>query len=496
MSLTKQTNFPAHGSRPMKVHGASLAILAGAALVLSACATVPNLGSKPQPKGADAYATAQSFAAPNADWPSDRWWAAYNDPQLNALVDDALSSSPTLAQAEARMRAADAQTEQSRAATLPSLQAKGSVAEEEQSRAIGFPPQFAQFLPKGYHDAGQLTLNASYDLDLFGKNRAALAASVSQAEAARADYAQARLTLSTAVAQAYGDLARLSAERAAAAEAVRNRADSDKLSADRVRIGLDPHATEFQASASSHASVADVEALDEQILIARHRIAALLGAGPDRGLEIQLPTAETVKPFGLPSDLAVNLIGRRPDVVAARLRAQAAAKRIDVARADFYPNITINAYIGQQALGLNNLFTSQAAIGSIGPAVTLPIFAGGRLKGAYRGARADYDGAVAAYDQTLTQALQDVADAAASVQSAQRQLAERRAALTAGEAAYHGATLRYKGGLASYLTVLSAEDQVITERRALADAQARAFTLDIALIRALGGGYVASDHRS
>jgi NodT family efflux transporter outer membrane factor (OMF) lipoprotein len=319
---------------------------------------------------------------------------------------------------------------------------------------------------------------------------------VSQAEAARADYAQARLTLSTAVATAYGDLARLSAERDAAAEAVRNRADSDKLSADRVRIGLDPRATQRQAEASSFSSVADVEALDEQIMIARHRIAALLGAGPDRGLDIKLPSAEQVKPFGLPSDLAVNLIGRRPDVVAARLRAQAAAKKIDVAHADFYPNITLNAYIGQQALGLNNLFTSQAAIGSIGPAITLPIFEGGRLQGAYRGARADYDGAVAAYDMTLTQALQDVADAAASVQSAQRQLDQRRKALTAGEAAYHGAVLRYKGGISSYINVLSAEDQVITERRALADAQARAFTLDIALIRALGGGYAAQDHRS
>src|SRR5262249_43388931 len=153
---------------------------------------------------------------------------------------------------------------------------------------------------------------------------------------------------------------------------------------------------------------AELDLLDERILLARHQIAALLGAGPDRGLDITLPKAEAVKAFGLPPNLAVNLVGRRPDIVAARLRAEAAALRIKAAHAAFYPNVTINAYVGQQSLSLDKLFNPAAAIGSIGPAVTLPIFDGGQLAGAYRGARADYDAAVAAYDQTLVQALQDV----------------------------------------------------------------------------------------
>ncbi|HEY3813052.1 MAG TPA: efflux transporter outer membrane subunit [Caulobacteraceae bacterium] len=466
---------------------AGLAALSLAAL--SACATVPHLGPKPQAKPADSYATAKSFDAPASDWPSDRWWDAYGDAQLSKLVDEALAGSPTLAQAEARLRSADAQTEQARAATLPTLDAKGSMSEQEQSRAIGFPPQFAQFLPKGYHDAGQITLNGSYDLDLFGKNRAALAAAVSDREAARADAAQARLTLSTAVAQAYGDFLRVSTERDAAAETLKDRTATASLEAQRVSNGLDTRGQSDQAAAAVPAAQADVEALDAQILVARHRIAALLGEGPDRGLETATPTTESVKPFGLPSNLAVNLIGRRPDIVAAKLRAQAAAKRIDVAHASFYPNITLNAYIGQQAIGLNELFKPVAAIGQIGPAIDLPIFEGGRLQGQYRGARADYDGAVAAYDQTLTTALQDVADAASNAQSSTRQLDERRAALTRGEAGFASAKARYEGGLSTYLDLLSAEDAVIAERRALADARAAAFLDDIALVRALGGGF-------
>jgi NodT family efflux transporter outer membrane factor (OMF) lipoprotein len=235
-----------------------------------------------------------------------------------------------------------------------------------------------------------------------------------------------------------------------------------------------------------------VEALDEQILLTRHRIAALLGEGPDRGLDVAMPKTEAVKAFGLPADLRLHLVGRRPDIVAARLRTEAAARRIDVAKAQFYPDITLNAYVGQQSLGLSQLFNPAAAIGSFGPAITLPIFEGGRLRGQYRGARADYAAAVDAYDATLTQALQDVADASASVQSATKQLDERRAALRAGEQAYAVARERYQGGLSPYVAVLSAENAVIDERRAYADAASRAFSLDIALIRALGGGYVAA----
>ncbi|HXQ11706.1 MAG TPA: efflux transporter outer membrane subunit [Caulobacteraceae bacterium] len=459
---------------------------------LAACAAVPAAGPKPTPTAIANLAAETSLAAPENTWPTDRWWDAYGDPQLSALIEEALKGSPTLAQAEARLSEADAQVMQSGAATLPLIDATGQASETEQSRVEGFPPFIQQLLPKGYKDQGRVALEASYDLDLFGKNRAALAQAVSQRDAAGADLAQARLTLSTAVAQAYGDLARLAAERAAATEGVRNRQETQTLVADRLRNGLDTRAELKQAEAQTPASQADVESLDEQILLTRHKLAALLGEGPDRGLAIAPPAPQPVKAFGLPPDVRLHLIGRRPDIVAARLRVEAAAKGIDVAKAAFFPDLTLSAYIGQQSLGLSQLFSPAAAIGSIGPAITLPIFEGGKLRGAYRGARGQYDEAVADYDATLVQALQDVADSATSAQSAQRQLADRKTALDAGEQAYAVARLRYQGGLSSYVDVLTAETAVIDERRAYADAQARAFTLDIALVRALGGGYAGA----
>jgi NodT family efflux transporter outer membrane factor (OMF) lipoprotein len=462
------------------------------ALALGACAAVPRSGPSPRIAPIEAYKDQQSFAAPPGDWPTDRWWEAYGDPQLTALIDEALKSSPTLAEAEARMGAAAATTGEARAALLPQVGGQAQISETEISRETGFPPFIQELLPKGFHDEGQLELNASIDLDLFGKNRAALAAAGKEEAAVEADYAEARLTLAAAVATAYADLARLGAEKTAAEEAVRNRAATSRLTAERVANGLDTRGELRQAEAATPASQADVDLLNEQIEITRHRIAALIGEGPDRGLSIAMPAAEAVKPLALPADLRLHLIGRRPDIVAARLRTEEAAKRIDVAHAQFFPDVTLTGNIGQQALGLSQLFNPAAAFGSVGPAVTLPIFQGGRLSAQYRGAKADYASAVAAYDATLAQALQDVADAVTSVKSAQTQLAERKQALEKGEEGYRIAQDRYRGGLSSYVSVLTAENAIIDERRAYADAVSRAFSLDIALVRALGGGYAES----
>jgi NodT family efflux transporter outer membrane factor (OMF) lipoprotein len=462
------------------------------AIALAGCVSTPELGPKPRPLAAADLASARSLAAPTADWPQDSWWTAYGDAQLSQLIDEALKASPSLAQAQARMGKADAQVGTARAATLPQLGVNGQVATTESSRNMGYPPFIQQQLPQGYQDNGRVTLDASWDLDLFGRNRAALASATSEADAARADAAQARLTLSTAVAGAYADLARLFAQRDAAEGALKVRQQVQALVVQRVDSGLDSNAELDQAKAATPAAQADLEALDEQIALTRNRLAALLGAGPDRGLDIARPGDAALKPFGLPRNLAVDLIGRRPDIVAARLRAQAAGKRIDVAKADFYPNINLSAYLGRQSLGIDLLTQPESAIGNLGLALRLPIFEGGKLQSAYRGSRADYDAAVAAYDETLTGALRDVADAAATSRSISAQLAGRQQALAAGENAFKLARLRYENGLSNYVAVLTAENDVLSQRRAVAELQARAFTADIALVRALGGGFTAN----
>jgi NodT family efflux transporter outer membrane factor (OMF) lipoprotein len=451
-------------------------------LATTACLSVPDLGEAPQLRAPSAV----SPAAPVADWPADRWWESYGDPQLDALIDEALAGSPTLDQAAARVRRAQAAAQQAGARLRPGLDATASAGFVQQSENLGMP---AALVPQGWQDNGQLALNLSFDLDLFGRNRAALRAALSDADAAAADRAAARLSLSTAIAASYADLARLAAARQVAETYLRIRGDTRALMRAREGQGLETRAAVMRAESGRAAAAAELAATDEAIDLNRNRIAALIGQGPERGASIALPAPARLGAFGLPADLGIGLVGRRPDIVAARLRAEAGDDRIASARAEFFPNVRISALIGLQALGIGSLLEGGSAYGSVGPAISLPIFSGGRIEGGYRAARADYDAAVAAYNATVIDALREVADVAARQRALGIRLRESRAARDAADEAFRLLDARYRGGLATYLDVLSAEDSLNSARRAVAELEASAFALDVALVRALGGGF-------
>lgn len=453
-----------------------------ATFTLAACATVPELGPKPQPK----TFSPPAIDLPQAPWPADAWWVAYNDPQLAQLIEEALADSPDMATAAARIRKADAVAQQAGAARYPSLTAQGQATRTRRSQNDGLPESI---VPNGWNTAAQGSLQLSTELDLWGKTRASLAAATSEAEAARADAANARLALSTAVAAAYADLAGLHAEAFTAAQALRSRAETEDLMTQRHAQGLETLAAVKRATANRAQAMSDLAAAAEGLAIGRNRLAALTGKGPLRAAQIAAPALNMTWRFGLPGDLSTELVGRRPDVVAARLRTEAAARKIKVAKADFYPSVRLSALIGVQALGVERLTSATSTYGSMGPAVSLPLFTGGALRGAYRGARADYDMAVAAYDAALIKALNEVADAAVMAAALEPRAIRVREALHAAEDAYSLTLARYRGGLATYLEVLSAEDAVIAARRAQADLETRAFSVDIALVKALGGGF-------
>jgi NodT family efflux transporter outer membrane factor (OMF) lipoprotein len=456
-------------------------------LGLAACA--PDLGALPQPTSVEKYAASQSFAAPEAAWPQVDWWKVYGDSQLDGLMDEALAGSPDLKIAQARFRQADAAERESGASLWPSLTANGSAAEQRESLNQGFPPAFQPLLPHGWHSRGSATADLDYDIDLFGKNRAALAAATSDAEAAKVDVAAARLSISTAVGSAYANLVQLTADRAAANDALAVRQQSTDLVAQRLKQQLENTGELSQAQSRTESAKADLDRVDGQIAVARNQLAALLGKGPDRGLDIALPAKPQVAAFGAPASLSLDLLGRRPDIVAARLRAESAASRIEVAHAAYYPNIELTGNLGYQSFGIADLISPASRVGQLGPAISLPIFDGGKIDAGYRNARATYDEAVATYDKTLTSALREVADALANQRELNVELTHARAALAASENAYRVASLRYKGGLSRYIDVLTAEDTLVQQRRDVADLQAKNFSQDVALVQALGGGF-------
>ncbi len=455
---------------------------------LSACAALPKSERLPALIDPAALGSERSFATGTRAWPADDWWVGYGDAQLDRLMTEALAGSPDLATARARLDKAKAVLSGVSAALAPSISANGSAAETKQSYNNGFP---AQFVPKGYRDGGRITLDFSYEIDFWGKNRAAIAAATSDARAAQAEEAQARLILTTNVAAAYADLARSYAERDVAKRAAQSREETLALVGRRVANGLDTRGELSAAAAGPAAARADLGAIDEEIALTRLQLAAFVGAGPDRGAVIARPVEAKLAPQGLPSRLAAELIGRRPDLIAARQRAKAAAKRIHQSAAAFYPNLNLTAFIGYQSLGLANLLASGSGIGQAGPAISLPIFEGGRLRANLRGAQADYAVAVAAYNATLIEALRSVAAATTQQRALASRLKDSREALTADEDAYRIARLRYEGGLSNYQGVLLVEEHVLQSRRLVVDLKARAFALDIQLIRALGGGFSA-----
>jgi NodT family efflux transporter outer membrane factor (OMF) lipoprotein len=433
-------------------------------------------------------ASAQSFTTPVAAWPEDHWWQTYEDPQLDALIAEALRDAPDLAIAQARLRRAGAAVRGAGAALKPEVTGNAAFTQEKQSYNHLVP---SAAVPQDWNDYGRATLNLSWELDFWGKNRSALAAATSEQQAAQAEVAQAQLILSTSVASAYAELLHLFTVRDSAAAALDLRTKTVGLIGQRHEHGLENLASLRQVEARQAMAKAGLLAVEERIGLQRNAIAALLGAGPDRGLTLSRPTARIIGSVGLPPNLSLDLLGRRPDIVAARLRTEAAARRIEQSKAGFYPSVNLMAFVGIHALGIDKLSDSGSDVGSIGPAISLPIFNTERLQGQLRGARAEYDVAVASYHGTLSNALREVADTVTSRKALDGELAASRAAVDAVAEAHRIVSRRYAGELATYLDVLTAEDVLVSARRALADIETRALVLDVALVRALGGGFKA-----
>lgn len=432
---------------------------------------------------------AAQLAGSVSAYPGDEWWTGYRDPGLDALIAEGLAGSPDVALAAARIRAADAAVAQAGGVLSPQISAEGSVGGNKQSYNLGIPQQF---VPKGIQETGKLSLMLGLDLDLWGSNRMLLAAAKGEAEAARVDAAEARLLLSTGIALSWGQLAALEATRSEAAASLEALAGIERLVGERNRAGLDNAADLALATSRRAAAQEMVGALDEQIALERNRLAALVGSGPARAKSIPHPALGDLALTEVPSTLGLDLIGRRPDLASARLRVEAAGGRVEAARRAFYPNLNLSAVVGLQSFGLSRLLEGGSSYAQFGPALSLPLFDGGRLRGNYDAAGARYDEAVARYEQVLVGAVREVADALESRRALASRLAAAQVAAGAAEDAARLARLRHSEGLANLIQVYAAQDSATQARRGLRELQARAFLLDVTLVRALGGGFAAA----
>lgn len=454
---------------------------------LGGCAWMPELENQTEIKPIEAYESGETLRGNSTVWPEDEWWRVYGDEQLDELVREGLANSPSMAIAEARLRRAVSMAGLAESALYPDVDANVSVSAEKQS----YQSAGGSYVKHGWRDYGRASLDFSWEIDFWGKNRAALAAATSAAEAAEADRFEARLVLTTSIASAYGELARLYAAYDTAKAAIDVRDKNLRLFRNRFREGMETLASVRQEEARLAAAREALLELEELMALQKNQLAALTGEGPDRGLTIGRPVLDVKKGFALPEHIQLDLLGRRPDIVAARKRVESAAGTIEQRKAEFYPNVNLSAIVGLQALGINHLGSSGADFGAVGPAVSLPIFNGGRLRAQLFVAQAELEEAIGNYNLTVTQALQQVADAATSQKALGRELARIDEAVEAAREAYRIVNRRYNGGLANYIEVLAAEEVLLSNLRQQSDLRSRSFTLDVALVKALGGGYAA-----
>ena len=453
--------------------------------VLSGCAAFPDAQAPLAVRDAESLGLAATQSAP-VKLPDD-WWRLFGDAQLDALVDKALAGHPSLQMAQARLASAWAFAEVVRANDGPRLDGSAQVSRQRFSANGLYPPPYGG----GSFDLGDARLTGSWELDFFGKNRAALAAAIGAARASEADAAAARLLLASNVVRAYVRLAQLQAQRAVEERTLAQRQETLQLVRDRFAAGMDSRVELRQSEGSVPEARQQIEALREQIALMQNAIAALL-ADPKAGEGLEAPALATLRVADLPAEIPADLLGHRPDIAAARWRVEAALGNVDVARSLFYPNINLAAFAGLSSIGLGHFARADSRQGSLGPAISLPIFDSGALRGNLRGKAADLDEAIASYNASLLDAVHEVADQIASTRAIVRQQQEQQQAQAAAEAAYALAVDRYRAGLSSYLTVLAAETSVLTQRRLGVDLAARRLDVQASLIRALGGGYPGS----
>ncbi|HTC14432.1 MAG TPA: efflux transporter outer membrane subunit [Steroidobacteraceae bacterium] len=468
-------------TRPRSRRSACLRLLpAGVALLLGAC----NLGPyyhKPDVPPPLSWAT-----PPRADasqWPASDWWHGFNSADLDALIAEAQAANDDLRAAIARVHQADAQRRIAGAPLLPALNLDASA-----TRAR------APELGVGYITSNDFypLLSASYELDFWGKNRAAFANASALARASRYDRTTVELSVMAGVAGTYFEVLELRDRLAIARDNLAN--------ASKVLHGLQLEETAGIATgldvAQQQTVVATVNAtippLQEQLRQTLDALAILIGSTPE-GVDISHGSLDAVgQPLvrpGLPSEL----LARRPDVAEAEAQLMAANANIQVARASFFPSIQLTASGGYESSALSGLLTPANRVWSLGAGVTQPIFQGGALVGQYQLAKGHYEELLADYHKAVISAFANVEDSLVALEQSAQLIERQQQATTAAQRAYDFAQAQMRAGTISVLTLLNTETALFSARDALAQAKYAHLQALVSLYQSLGGGWQLED---
>jgi NodT family efflux transporter outer membrane factor (OMF) lipoprotein len=416
-----------------------------------------------------------------------RWWNDWLDPELQNLLEQAMLEHPSVALVQARVRRAQSYGDLANA--LSYVQSAASLETDRQRYSANglFPPPIAGRV----WGNNTVQLGASWNPDIWGSHAAALASALGQARAAEIEAAWSAQLLAVQIVRTEIALARLFEVGRANEQLWQVRQVQQALAKQRHEAGLDTRLEQVLSDAAVAEWRAQSSQIKEQIELMRHQLAALCGLAPE-ALAHHQPQLASMHLKPMPLQLGADLLGRRPEVVAARWRVEASLEDVKFAKTQFYPNVNIGLFAGYNSLTTEQLLNTGSRQFGVLPAVSLPLFDGGRLRSQLRGREAERDMAIAQYNQTLIDAVREAADAISSSQFIQVQIDEQVKVVASAQQAYQLALDRQQAGLSNQLPVLSAQANWIAQKKIASDLQARQLDQRVQLLRALGGDWISN----
>ncbi len=457
-------------------------------ITLTACAGFPEYQTeKPLPELPGIGKTVnESGLEPEADaWPESAWWQVFNDPDLSQLIEQALAENPGIQQVAARVDQALALADFEGARLYPSITSNVSVtAQRFSDNSVQ-----ARFAGEHFRLALLNPLQLNYHLDLWGEDRATINAAMGEAQAAQAELADAKVQLAGRMAVLYYQWRALAAEQRIAQRIAECQKALWQLNAEQYQLGLISQPPVLAAESAWHQSRQSVSKLDAEQKLRLHQLAALTGQGPDAPLKLaEAPL--TVPAISLPDDIRLSLLNHRADILAARKRVEAAAERIDVAKAGFYPDINIASFAGLQSVSFSDVLFQGASLAySVGPSISFPIFLGGQLEARLNHQQAAYQQARQVYQQRLLDAVQDIADALSQWRDLDLRLNEQGQQIALAKQNLQLAEQRFYLGLTDKTEILRQQTALAQQWQNQLTLIQQSYQTAIELITALGGGY-------
>ena len=447
-------------------------------ILLGACAS-PGPAHKPAPMKA---LNAVGLSDQVQTTPMPQWWTRLGDPVLTQLVETAAQEQPNLKLVQARVERMLALADASKTSLTPQMSATAEFSRQRFTEHGLYPPPLAG----NTYNSGTLQTGISWNPDWLGQHTAEIALALNQVQASQADARAALNLLATQITRGYIALAKLAEQQVLIQDALNQRQQVLTLTTQRVQAGLDTQLELLMAQAGLQEAQSQVEVVNEQISLVRHQLAALSGQ-PPQACDQLLPRLSQLHFTDVPQALGADLLGRRSDVWAARMRVEAATQDIKIAQTQFYPNVNIGAFVGLNAIGLDQLLNSGSLQVGVAPAIHLPIFQADRLRAQLKGKEAELDVAIATYNSTVLEAVREASDALSSSQSIARQQNDQAKALALSKSVYELNLERFKAGVANQVTVLNSQGQWFAQRRSAVELLARQFDSHVLLMKSLGG---------